>query len=110
MRYTDEVRNRSHPGPGHGALAYTILTMCRALRTVRLGAVGSKQEAADWVRGRMPEYAWLVDKALESRRSGGIIGLADQESRAAAETFIKLVADEISRHTGHEVRAGRLTG
>lgn len=99
VRYADEVRNRSRVGAGRGALAYTILTMCRALRTVRLGAAGSKQEGAAWICGRMPEWAWLVDAALECRQSQGTIGFADEASRAAAETFIRLVADEISRHT-----------
>jgi len=95
VRYADEVRNRSSPGAGGGVLAYTILTMCRALRTVRTQTHGSKQEAAAWTRERMPEWAWLIDAALKCRLSRGTIGFEDERSRAAAETFIVFLADEI---------------
>jgi hypothetical protein len=80
---------------GGGVIAYTILTMCRALRTVRTGTHGSKQEAAAWTRERMPEWAWLVNVALECRLSRGTIGFEDERSRAAAETFIALLATKI---------------
>jgi hypothetical protein len=71
VRYADELRNRSRLGAGGGVLAYTILTLCRALRTVRTQTHGSKQEAAAWTRERMPEWAPLIDAALECRLSRG---------------------------------------
>jgi hypothetical protein len=95
VRYADELRNRSLLGASGGLLAYAILTMCRALHTVRTQTHGSKQEAAAWTRERMPEWAWLIDAALECRLSRGTIGLEDERSRAAAETFIAFLADEI---------------
>jgi predicted nucleotidyltransferase len=95
IRYADEVRLRSREGAAAAVLAYTILTLCRALHTVRTQTQGSKQEAAVWARELMPEWAWLIDAALECRLSHGMIGLADERSRAAAETFIALLADEI---------------
>ena len=103
VRYADELRNRSRLGAGGGDLAYTILTMCRALRTVRTQTRGSKQEAAAWTRERMPEWAWLIDAALECRLSRGTIGLQDERSRAGSETFIALLADEIIRETRSRV-------
>jgi predicted nucleotidyltransferase len=96
-RYADELRGRSRLGASGGALAYAILTMCRALRTTRTQEHGSKQEAAAWARERMPEWAWLIDAALECRLSRGNVGFADEKSRAAAETFIALVTGEIHR-------------
>ena len=95
VRYADEVRNRSRVGARGGVLAYTILTMCRALRTVRTQTHGSKQEAATWTCERMPEWTPLIDAALTCRLSRGRIGFEDERSRAAAETLIALLADEI---------------
>jgi predicted nucleotidyltransferase len=94
-RYADEVRHRSFDDASPGALAYAVLTMCRALRTVRAQAHGSKQEAAAWTRDQMPEWAWLIEIALLCRLLRGATGLADEQSRAAAVRFIGLVADQI---------------
>jgi Domain of unknown function (DUF4111)/Nucleotidyltransferase domain len=99
VRYADEVRNRSRVGASGGVLAYTILTMCRALRTTQTQTYGSKQEAAAWARERMPEWAGLIDAALTCRLSRGTIGFDDDRSRTAAETFIALLADEILGRT-----------
>ena len=96
IRYAEEVRDRSRSGAGGGALAYTILTLCRALHTVRTQTHGSKQESAAWTRERMPRWAWLIDAALACRLSRGTIGFEDERSRAAAETLIALLADEVS--------------
>ena len=93
-----------HPSPGldvgyeasPGALAYAALTMCRALRTVRAQAHGSKQEAAAWTREQMPQWAWLIDIALRCRLSRRATGLADEQTRATAVRFIGLVADQIT--------------
>lgn len=98
LRYASEVRKRSRAGVGGGTLAYTILTMCRALRTVRTRTPGSKQEAAAWTRERMPEWSWLIDASLACRLSGGTLGMDDERSRAAAETFISLLSSEIQGH------------
>lgn len=97
QRYAAEVRDRSRVGVGGGTLAYTILTMCRSLRLVRMQALGSKQEAAAWAREEMPEWAWLIDAALACRLSRGAIGLDDERSRSEAEVFIMGLADQISR-------------
>lgn len=93
-RYAEEMRDRTDATGG--ALAYAILTMCRALRTVRVGTLSSKSEGAAWVRGVMPDWAWLIDAAVACRKSRGEAGLVDERSRSAGRTFIRLVADEIS--------------
>lgn len=104
VRYADEVRNRSRVRVGGGTLANTILTMCRALRVVRMQMPSSKQEAAAWTREQRPEWAWLIDASLACRLSGGTIGLDDERSRAAAETFITLLSGEISGQIVRGVR------
>lgn len=95
VRYAHELRNRSRLGVSGGVLAHTILTMCRALRTVQTQTHGSKQDSAAWTRERMPEWAPLIDAALKCRLSRGAIGFEDEPSCAAAETFIASLADEI---------------
>jgi hypothetical protein len=95
VRYADEVGRRSRADAG-GTLAYTVLTLCRALRTVQTQTPGSKQDGAGWVRDRFPEWASLIDDALACRLSGGKIGFDDERSRTAAETFIALLAARIS--------------
>jgi hypothetical protein len=100
IQYADEVAKRSRADVGDATLAYTILTLCRALRVVRTQTPGSKQDGAAWVRERLPDWAWLIDASLTCRRSGGKTGLDDEASRAEAETFIDLVAAEISGGEG----------
>jgi predicted nucleotidyltransferase len=96
VRYADEVSHRSFDDVSPGALAYAVLTMCRALRAVRAQTHGSKQEAAAWTREQMPAWASLIDVALCCRLLGGATGLADMQTRAAAIRFIGLVAAQIT--------------
>jgi Domain of unknown function (DUF4111) len=96
VRYADEVGKRSQADASGGTVAYTVLTLCRALRTVRTQTAGSKQEGAAWARERFPEWAWLIDASLACRMSGGKVGLDDESSRLAAKTFIAHVVGEIS--------------
>ena len=65
----------------------------------------SKQEAAAWARERMPKWAWLIDAALRCRMSRGATGFDDEQSRAAAEMFIGLLADEITGSMSADVSA-----
>ncbi len=91
-RYAGQVSAQDFGGLGLGQLAYSILTMCRALRTVETQTQGSKQEAAAWARERLPKSAWLIDAALRSRLSRGTLGFEDERTRAAAREFIGRVA------------------
>jgi Aminoglycoside adenylyltransferase, C-terminal domain/Nucleotidyltransferase domain len=99
-RHAQTFRNRVYAEPSFGARAYAVLTMCRALRTVLTDTHSSKQDAAAWVRERMPEWAWLIDEALRTRLSRGKTGFADEHTRAEAERFIELVTDEIRDYLG----------
>lgn len=52
---------------------YTVLTVCRGLRLLRTGEHVSKREAATWAAREFPEYANLIDQALEWRSTGGAV-------------------------------------
>ena len=47
--------------------SYAVLTLCRALYTVRHGHGTSKADAADWLAAENPEYAPLLEQALRWR-------------------------------------------
>jgi predicted nucleotidyltransferase len=47
--------------------AYAILTLCRALYTVRHGQQASKLQAARWAAQELPQWAGLIERALEWR-------------------------------------------
>ncbi len=96
MRYADEISHQCLDEAGPARLAYAVLTMCRALRTVRTNAHGSKQEAAVWTKERMADWAWLIDAALRCRLARGATGFDDEPTRVAGQTFIRLLGDEIA--------------
>ena len=96
VRYADWLRKQNHDDLGPGSLAYAVLSLCRALWTVRTGLPCAKQEAAAWTRQRMPEWAWLIDAALRCRMSRGRTGFDDEQTRTAAQRFIGRLADEIT--------------
>lgn len=94
--YAAEVQARSLGDATPGARAYSVLTMCRALCSVRSGRLCSKQEGAAWVRARMPEWAWLIEAAEQCRLSRGRTGFADVATIGAAETLIARLGSNIS--------------
>lgn len=51
------------------AQAYAILTMCRALYTLKYGEQVSKNHAALWVQQEFPEWASLMQNALSWREA-----------------------------------------
>ena len=94
-RYGEQISSQQLRDASPSAIAYAVLTMCRALMTVQTQAHVSKQEAAAWTRRRMPDRAGVIDTALRSRASRGASGFDDTESRAAAQVFIGLAAARI---------------
>jgi predicted nucleotidyltransferase len=95
VRYAQQISAGSLAEASPGALAYSVLTLCRAHRTVQAQVHGSKQEAGAWEREQMPEWAWLIDAALRCRLSRGRAGFDDRATRDAAEEFIALLASRI---------------
>jgi hypothetical protein len=74
--------------------------MCRALATVRTGRSCSKQEGGAWVQGLSPEWAWVIDAALATRRSRGTTGFADHRSRSGAIALIEFLAEQVTAGPG----------
>ena len=72
--------------------SYGVLSACRALCTLEAATPCSKQEAAAWMRDRRREWAWLIDAALEDRRSRGNSGFVADPTASAARQFVELVA------------------
>jgi predicted nucleotidyltransferase len=99
-RYSDQIASQRLGDASPGALAYDVLTLCRALTTVQTQAHVSKHDGAIWTRERMPEWARVIDTALRVRRSRGTAGFDDPESRAAAIAFIRLVATRVKGAPG----------
>jgi predicted nucleotidyltransferase len=59
----DEIENR------RGAQAYVVLTMCRALYSMKQGLQASKPAAAAWARATYPQWAGLIERAQGWRLS-----------------------------------------
>ena len=98
-RYVAELAGRDLRESSAGALAYTLLTVCRAEEAVIGGRAVSKQEAAAIAQGRHPMAADLVAGALEYRQTRGVAaGFDKATTRAAAIEFIKDVAASLSAH------------
>jgi hypothetical protein len=67
--YVREAPEWALPYTAPGSQAYTILTMCRALFTLRHRRHTSKQAAAIWAREAYPQWADLIDKAVYWREN-----------------------------------------
>jgi len=77
--------------------SYAILTMCRALYTVKNGNQVSKKQAALWAQEQLPEWSALIQRALLWRRGDWRTERADHESTyAEALKFVHYVIDQIA--------------
>jgi streptomycin 3"-adenylyltransferase len=85
-RYAGEVAGRDRSTASGGAIAYAILTLCRAWRTVETGAMTSKAQGAAWATHRLPGSSSVIETALRVRR--GLDGFAGAVSRSSAEVLI----------------------
>jgi hypothetical protein len=81
-----------------GSQAYSILTMCRGLRTLRTGEFVSKREAADWACEALPDHAQLIRDAVvwreRSRRGLPLDGTGTREVTMRFVKDVKLLVDE----------------
>ncbi|HET7030733.1 MAG TPA: aminoglycoside adenylyltransferase domain-containing protein [Candidatus Limnocylindrales bacterium] len=78
-----------------GALAYAVLSECRALCTLQTGRPPSKAEGAEWLARQRPDWASVIDAALACRRAGGATGFDEPGTKAAAIELIGSVARSI---------------
>jgi predicted nucleotidyltransferase len=95
VRYAGELSQHGLGDATGGSVAYSILTMCRALATVETDRHPTKQEAAAFARAELPAWAGLIDAALRCRLSRGAVGFDDAPSRRAAVEFFGVVQARI---------------
>jgi predicted nucleotidyltransferase len=93
--YVGELQAAARQARAPGLLAYSVLSACRALRTIGTGVPCSKQEGAMWARERRPDWAAVIDAASACRLTGGRSGFEDPADRAAAIAVVDAVAAAI---------------
>lgn len=74
--------------------AFSILTLCRCLYTLRHGALASKPRAAAWASAAYPQWQPPISWALAHRADHSD---ADEAETAATTTFLRALLDEARR-------------
>ncbi len=80
--------------------SYAILTMCRALYTLRFKEQVSKRRAAAWAQAELPEYSWLIAQALKWRedyRNGDVV---DEATYPITAEFVHCMVAKIRGISG----------
>jgi len=77
--------------------AYAILTLCRALYTATTGEQPSKRQAALWTASKFPQWAQLLQNALQWRKAWREPNVEHAATRAEARTFIFDLIEQIER-------------
>jgi hypothetical protein len=74
--------------------SYSILTMCRSLYTYKHGEQVSKKQAALWAQKELPQWASLIQNALEWRLAAKLAEPIDhQATYPQARCFVNYVSD-----------------
>jgi hypothetical protein len=77
--------------------AYAVLTMCRALYTLRHGDVVSKTAAARWAQEALGQpWEGLIERALAWRRDELSSGESSVLDMAETLGFIRCVLDQVA--------------
>ncbi len=77
-----------------GSQAYAVLTMCRATFTCETGQQVSKERAAHWAKGALPEWAPVIQRALERRLDAPRRGEPEDETTLSeTSAFVDFVID-----------------
>ena len=75
--------------------AYAIITLCRALYTMRMGEQASKRQAALWAAEELPAWSDLIQKALVWRREGQVPNVDHAATLPDMRRFVNHVIDLI---------------
>ena len=67
--------------------------MCRGLYTIRRGVHGSKQEAAAWALQQFPEWACVIERALNASNAAP----AGDDDHRETQRFIEFALHSIDR-------------
>ncbi len=73
--------------------AYAVLTMCRALYTLKTGEQVSKLAAAKWVSNFLPEYSELIENAIVWRRERQSLSENSTETYLLTRNFVNDIID-----------------
>ena len=84
-------------GKHRGFQAYSILTMCRGLYTLNHGEQVSKIKAAEWAKQAIPEWAGLIQKAIEWRLDFAQSGVIDEAALPETKRFVAAMVEEVRR-------------
>ncbi|MEZ0537616.1 aminoglycoside adenylyltransferase domain-containing protein [Caldicellulosiruptoraceae bacterium PP1] len=79
--------------------AYAILTMCRALYTLTFFEQTSKIKAANWAKNKLPEYAYLIEKAIEWRIDCRNKNINHEETYPKTVEFVNYAIELIRKNT-----------
>lgn len=93
----DRVVALDGANPWSGPQTYTILTLCRVILALETGTVVSKQDAAEAIAARRPEWRWLLDASLRVRREQARLPLSPAEQEAAPSLIAELAAEVRAR-------------
>lgn len=77
--------------------SYAILTLARALSTVRHGRATSKAAAAAWLATEQPRYAPLLEQALRWREAAPADPTAAERAYPETVSFVQAMQAEIAR-------------
>jgi predicted nucleotidyltransferase len=78
------------------AQAYAIITLCRAVYTLRHGEYVTKKCAAEWAMGELPEWAALIRNALAWRMAFREQGVNHDATLAETWRFVKEMTGRIA--------------
>jgi predicted nucleotidyltransferase len=78
--------------------AYAILTVCRALYTVRYGEQPSKIRAAEWAAKELPEWAELIRQAVEWRQAWRETDVDAAATLEETRRFVRVGIERINPH------------
>ncbi len=73
-------------------IAYAVLSVARGAQTLATTAPTTKLAGAEWLRGRRPDWAGVIDEALATRLGRGATGFADRPLRERARALVREVA------------------
>ncbi len=82
------------------AQAYAIVTLCRALYAHHHGEQASKPQAALWVQGHFPQWAWLIQKALVWRQDWRDAQVDHAATLPVTVQFVHFAIDQIAPPDG----------
>ncbi|MBO0781443.1 MAG: DUF4111 domain-containing protein [Ktedonobacteraceae bacterium] len=88
--WRDHVKQCHH----RKAQAYAILTLCRALYSLKTGEVASKKRAAEWVAQELPEWSTAIQDALAWRAAANDEHVDHAATLPQTQRFVHAMIDQ----------------